>query len=343
MHGKVNSAPLSISGKVNPLKGDLLLDLKAEVKGMDLAPLSAYSGKYAGYGIEKGQLSFDVGYKVEDRKLTAENRLILDQLTFGSKVDSPQATKLPVLLAVSLLRDRNGVIDIKLPISGSLDDPQFSVGGIIVQVIVNLLSKAITSPFALLGSAFGGGEELAWLEFDPGRFAIPATGEKKLVTLAKALNDRPALKLEITGRTDPLIDKTGLARVSIDRKVRALKLKEEVAKGKSISQENIVVSPAEYPVLLKRVYKDEDFKKPRNLIGFQKNLPVPEMEKLMMANTKITDADLLALGNQRAQAVKEWLVTKGKVPVERIFILASKPIGKDAGKAKPNRVDFSLK
>ena len=238
---------------VNPLKGDLFLDLKAEVKGMELAPLSAYSGKYAGYGIEKGQLSFDVTYKIEDRKLTADNRLVLDQLTFGEKVESPQATKLPVLLAVSLLRDRNGVIDIKLPISGSLDDPKFSIGGIIVRVIVNLLAKAVTAPFALLGSMFGGGEELAWLEFDPGRSVIPAAGEAKLTTLAKALNDRPALKLEITGRTDPAVDKEGLARVSIDRKVRALKLKDLVAKGQSVPQDKLEVTKEEYPALLKQI------------------------------------------------------------------------------------------
>ena len=343
LRGKVNSAPLTIVGKVNPLKGDLFLDLKAEVKGMELAPLSAYSGKYAGYGIEKGQLSFDVTYKIEDRKLTADNRLVLDQLTFGEKVESPQATKLPVLLAVSLLRDRNGVIDIKLPISGSLDDPKFSIGGIIVRVIVNLLAKAVTAPFALLGSMFGGGEELAWLEFDPGRSVIPAAGEAKLTTLAKALNDRPALKLEITGRTDPAVDKEGLARVSIDRKVRALKLKDLVAKGQSVPQDKLEVTKEEYPALLKRVYKDADFKKPRNMIGLQKDLPVPEMEQLMIANAKSTDDDLVALGNQRAQAAKEWLVTKGKVPAERVFILASKGAGKENAKAKPSRVDFSLK
>ena len=343
VRGKVNSAPLTINGKVNPLKGDLFLDLKAEVKGMELAPLSAYSGKYAGYGIEKGQLTFDVSYKVEDRKLTAENRLVLDQLTFGNKVDSPQATKLPVMLAVSLLKDRNGVIDIKLPISGSLDDPKFSLGGVIVRVIVNLLTKAITSPFALLGSAFGGGEELGWMEFDPGRFRIPEAGEAKLATLAKALNDRPALKLEITGRTDPSVDREGLARVNIDRKVRALKIKDMVAKGQSAPEGRLEITKEEYPKLLKRVYSDEKFKKPRNALFLEKDLPVPEMEKLMIDNAQTTGDDLTALGNQRAQAVKEWLVSKGKVPVERVFILASKSTDKAAAKAKPSRVDFSLK
>ena len=128
LKGQVNSAPLTVDGKINPLKGDLTMDIKAAVSGMELAPLSPYSGRYIGYGIEKGKLSFDVTYKVENRVLTAQNRLVLEQLTLGEKVESPTATTLPVSFALSLLRDRNGVIDINLPIGGSLDDPQFSVG-----------------------------------------------------------------------------------------------------------------------------------------------------------------------------------------------------------------------
>lgn len=343
LRGQVNGAPLSIAGRINPLKGDLFLDVAASVKGMELAPLSAYSGKYVGYGIEKGKLSFDVAYQVENRKLTSQNRLILDQLTFGDKIDSPSATHLPVQLAVALLRDRNGVIDINLPVGGSLDDPQFSLGGIIVKVIVNAITKAITAPFALLGSLFGGGEELSWLEFDPGRAAIPAAGEAKLESLAKALTERPALKLEITGRTDPETDKEGLRRASIDHKLRLLKLKDLAAKGASADAGSVTLKPEEYAALLTRVYKDEKFPKPRNLIGLQKDLPVEEMEKLMLANAQVTDDDLTALGNRRAQAVKDWLVRNGQVSSDRIYIVASKSGGQGSEKAKPQRVDFSLR
>lgn len=353
LRGQVNQAPLSIVGKINPLKGDLALDIKADVKGMELAPLTPYSGKYVGYGIEKGKLSFDINYKIENRKLTAENRLILDQLTFGEKIESPTATKLPVLLAVALLRDRNGVIDINLPVGGSLDDPQFSVGGIIIKVIVNLITKAVTAPFALLGSLFGGGEELSYLEFDAGRYAISDSGEAKLKTLAKALGDRPALKLEISGHIDPETDREGLRRASIDRKVRALKLNDTVKKGESVDPASIVVTAEEYPQLLKRVYKDEKFPKPRNVVGLQKDLPVEEMEKLMVAHAQVGDDDMVELGNQRAQAVKEWLLKNGQVPQERVFLLAPK-VGaagakeqstddKGAAKAKGSRVDFALK
>ncbi len=166
------TAPVEIAGRLNPLARDLDLDLKAAATDIELPPMSPYAMKYAGYGIEKGKLSVDVRYRVERRKLSAENHVQLNQLTFGEKVDSPTATKLPVLLAVSLLKDRHGVIDVNLPISGSLDDPQFSVGGLIVQVIVNLLTKAVTAPFTLLAAAFGGGEELSHIEFAAGTAAL---------------------------------------------------------------------------------------------------------------------------------------------------------------------------
>ncbi len=347
LKGQVNSAPLAIAGSINPLKGDLTMDLKAEVHGMELAPLSPYSGRYIGYGIEKGKLSFEVAYKVQDRVLSAQNRLILEQLTLGDKVEGSSAGNLPVNFALALLRDRNGVIDINLPIGGSLDDPQFSIGGIIVKVIVNLITKAVTAPFALIGSLFGGGEELSNLEFAVGRANIDDTGETKLKSMAKMLTDRPALKLEITGRSDPETDREGLKQASIDRKVRALKLKDMVSRGQSGDIENLTITPQEYPALLKRVYSAEKFPKPRNMIGLQKDIPVDEMEKLMVTNTTVSDDDLTALANRRAQAVKDWLLQTGKIPEDRLFLLASKS-GPGAAKegtanAKASRVDFSLK
>lgn len=347
LHGLVNNAPLSIAGSINPLRGDLFLDLKANVRGMELAPLSAYSGRYVGYGIEKGKLSFEVAYRVDNRELSAENRLILDQLTFGDPVESPTATKLPVQFAVALLSDRNGIIDINLPIAGSLDDPEFSVGGIVVRLLVNAFTKAISQPFALLGALFGGsGAELSSLALDAGRATIPPTGEDKLRSLAKALAERPALKLDITGRIDPEADRAGLKRVSVERKVRALKMNDMRARGETPEPGKVVVSREEYPDLLKRAYRDEKFPKPRNMIGLPKDLPVGEMEKLMMDNAEIDEDDLIALGNQRAQAVKTWLQKNGQVPAERLFILAPKaaaPETKDKETLAAHRVDFALR
>jgi hypothetical protein len=200
-----------VSGRVNPLSAKPYLDLQADIKGIEMTSLSPYSGKYAGYAIEKGKMSLFVKYKIENDQLTAENRVFLDQLVFGNPVDSPDATKLPVTLALALLKNRNGEIDINLPISGSLNDPEFSMGGLVVKVIVNLLVKAVTSPFALLGSVFGGGEELSNVDFEAGRARDHAEQRRqRLENLARALVDRPALRLDIEGRADPGNDPEGL-------------------------------------------------------------------------------------------------------------------------------------
>lgn len=343
-----NVAPLTVAAQINPLSAKPYLDLQADVKGIELTSLSAYSAKYAGYAIDKGKLSVFVKYKIENDQLEAENRVFLDQLTFGEAVDSPEATKLPVRLAVSLLKNRNGEIDVNLPISGSLNDPQFSVGGVVVKVIVNLLAKAITSPFALIGSMFGSGEELSSVEFDAGRAALTPDTVKRLENLAKALIDRPGIKLDIEGKVDPELDPEGLKRARMERKVRALKREELTKKNvESGSAETVEVSAQEYPALLERVYRDEKFPKPRNMVGLVKSLPVEEMEKLILANSVVDEEDLRELGNRRAKAVRDWLVAH-EVPAERVFLLPSKAVAaeeKQDGdkKAKASRADFSLK
>jgi len=347
LRGKVdNSAPLEIVGKLNPFRQDRALDIRASVKDFELSSVSTYAAKYVGYGIDKGKLSAQLGYKIEDRKLSATNQVFLDQLTFGDKVDSPSALKLPVLLAVSLLKNSRGEIDLDLPVGGSLDDPQFSVGGIVVKVIVNLITKAITSPFALLGSIFGGNaEELAWLDFEPGFARLGPAADDKLKSIAKVMADKPGLKLEIAGRVDPATDRDGLLRATLLGKVEALKVKDMAKKGESLADDGrVTVSPGEYPALLTRVYKDEKFPKPRNMVGLTKDLPVAEMEKLILANTKVSDEDVRLLGQQRAQAVKAWLLDKGQVPAERVFVLSTHE-GDDGKqpKAKVSRVDFSLR
>lgn len=343
-----NVAPLNIKARINPLSAKPYLDLTAEIKGVELVPFSSYSGKYAGYAIEKGKLSLSVNYKIENNELTAENHVYLDQLSFGDPVESAQATTLPVRLAVALLKNSDGVIDLNLPISGSLNDPQFSIGSIVVKVIVNVLSKAVTSPFALLGSVFGGGEEMSNIDFDAGRARLLPEAQKRLGQLATALIDRPAVRLEIEGRVDPERDREGLKRASIDRKVRAAKREDLTKKGvESGAAETVEVSAQEYPALLERVYRAEKFPKPRNMIGLVKSLPVEEMEKLMMANAAVDDDDLQALGDRRARAARDALIER-RVTRERIFLLPTRvatetEAREGSGKGLGSRADFSLK
>jgi hypothetical protein len=203
----------------------------------------------------------------------------------------------------------------------------------------------VTSPFALLGAIFGGGEELAYIEFAPGLATLDATADGKLKTLTKALNDRPALKVDVIGRADPASDREGLKRASIDRKVRAQKMGELSRAGKApASASEVRVEAAEYPKYLTAAYKDESFPKPRNLIGMAKDLPVPEMEQLMLTHAQASDEDLRLLANERAQAVKGYLVDTAKVPAERVFVVAPKLTAEGIkDKGKTTRVDFSLK
>ncbi|SDP70122.1 protein of unknown function [Ralstonia sp. 25mfcol4.1] len=350
-----DDAPVSISGKVNPLGEQLYLDIAAKAAGVELTRLTPYAAKYAGYPITKGKLTVDVAYKIENGKLDAKNHLYLDQLTFGDKVDSPDAVKLPVLLAVSLLKDRNGVIDINLPVSGSLSDPEFSIGGVIMRVIVNLLTKAITSPFSLIASAFGGsGEELGYIEFAPGSSTLTDEGRKKIETVGKALNDRPSLRLEISGRIDPATDADGARRVWLDQRVAEAKQRDlrrsaqagaQAEEGEGGDQgAKVTVSKQEYPKYVEAVYKRESFKKPKNFIGLNKSLPPEEMERLLLENAPVTDAELRALADQRALAVKQSLERDGKVPDSKLFLTAPKLTAEGIkDKGAPNRVDFSIR
>lgn len=346
------AAPVDINGKINPLGKELFFDVNADAREIEMNSFSPYSGKYVGYGIEKGKLSFNVTYKVEDRKLSAHNKIILNQLTFGERVESPQATKLPVLLAVALLKDRNGVIDIDLPIGGSLDDPQFSVGGIILRLITNIITRAVTAPFTLLGSVFGAGdsqsgEELSYVEFDHGRSTLSPAAQSKISTLAKAMSNRPALRLELRSRVDPPTDVEGLKRLAIERKVKAQKLK-ELARGGDAppSLDEVKIDGAEYPQYLRAAYRQETFPRPRNAIGLLRDLPVAEMEKLMMQHAAAGEEDLRRLADERAQAVRTALVAAGQIEAERLAIVAAQPLsGEERAKLKgrPNRVDFALR
>ncbi len=343
LRGKLaNQAPLEITGKINPLAGDLFADLKVSFRDIDLPPFTPYSGKYAGYTIEKGKLTLDLRYLIDKRAITAENKAVIDQFTFGDKVESKDALSLPVQLAVSLLKDRDGRINLDVPVSGSLDDPKFKLGRVIWQIIVNLVTKAVTAPFALLGNLLGGsGEELSYLDFAPGSATPDAAGDAKLAQLAKALTDRPALGLEITGRVDPVKDLEGLRALAYERKLKAQKFAALSRTGQPpASVDAVTYGPDETEDLLRLAYKAEKFPKPRNAIGLEKRLPPEEMEKLILTAIVVGPDDLRQLGLQRAQAVKEALGTRHGVSAERLFQV--EPRAGASGAAR-SRAEFLLR
>ncbi|MDK9717735.1 MAG: DUF748 domain-containing protein, partial [Trichlorobacter sp.] len=323
LRGNLEShSPLQITGKINPLRDDLFVDLTISFKDIELSPATPYSGTYLGYEIDKGKLFLDLKYHIENKKLEASNKVFVDQFTFGKSVDSDKATKLPVRLGIALLKDRNGQINLDLPVSGRTDDPKFSIWGVVWQVVANLFIKAATSPFALLSSMMGSSEDLSSVTFAPGSAVLAPAEEKKLETLATALSQRPGLKVELSGFVDKQRDPEGYRAELLLQKMRQEKYL-ELAKSHQAKEgedaEKMIIQPAEYSRYLKAVYLKEKFPKPRNLIGMIKDLPDAEMKKLIIANTKVTDQDLQQLAAQRAAAVKNHLITKGKLESQRIF------------------------
>ncbi|MBW2512602.1 MAG: DUF748 domain-containing protein [Deltaproteobacteria bacterium] len=317
-------SPLSVSGFVNPLAEKLFLDLKLSFRDIDLSPMSPYSGNYVGYLIEKGKLNLSLEYKVEDNQLKATNEVFLDQFTFGQSVESEQATSLPVKLAVALLKDRNGEIHLDIPVYGNLEDPQFSIAGVVWTIIKNLLVKAATSPFALLGAMLGGGEEdFSSIHFDYGTARLSPVEQDKLQRMSRALLDRPGLDVEVSGFVDPDNDPEGYRKEQLSTEIRRLKyldLVEEEALPEGLGEDDVKVSAEEYADYLWQVYREKDFPKPRNFIGMTKKLPESEMEKLIYANTEVDEEVLGKLARERALAVQNFLSAEGQLPKERIFL-----------------------
>ena len=215
------SGPVAISGQLDPLGPKMFIDLHVDLKDVGLTPFSPYTGKFAGYELARGKLFLDVNARLDNRNVDMKNAVTLQQFTLGAPTNSPDATKLPVRLAIALLKDGDGKIVLDLPVRGSLDDPKFRISGVVLNVIGNLLTKAAASPFSLLGAMFGGGgDELAFQEFQPGEAVLKPKDLPKLETLTKALQGRPALNLEIAGAFDAGVDRHVLQQRRLSQIVR---------------------------------------------------------------------------------------------------------------------------
>lgn len=340
-----NESPLSVAGTLNPLADPLFLDIRLDFTDIELSPLSPYAGTYVGYLIERGKLNVALAYLVENGRLQSSNKLFFDQFTFGAKVESDKATALPVRLAVALLKDRNGEIHLDIPVSGDLNDPQFSVWGVVWQIVRNLLVKAVTSPLALLGALAGGGEDFSAIVFPFGSTALTDTELSKVKKIAEALRERTDLKIEVRGFVDPDNDPEGYRRELLEgsiRRAKLLTLRKEQGEAAPADADAVRVTPAEYSAYLWQVYRDTDFPKPRNLVGLIKHLPDAELEKLLLANTRIGTEELALLAQSRARAVVAALVEAG-IPRNRLFLAAPDMTAKPAAEgASRSRVEFSL-
>ena len=310
--GKVDEySPVDLSGEVNLLSADVYTNLALNFRNIELTTFNPYSGKFAGYSIAKGKLSTQMKYLVESRKLDAKHHIVVDNLEFGDKTDSKDAAPIPIKFGVALLKDSRGVIEVDLPVSGTLDDPKFSLASIIWKGIVGLLTNVIAAPFKALGSMFGGGEDLAFVDFQPGSAALSEPATQKLGTLTKGLLQRPELRLNVPLTVATATDSEATARQAL----AALVPPADPA------------APADESAKLARIEALETAH--RAQLTAVPDYPNPDLDAkidwlqaALLEHLKPGPAALEALGKQRAGAVRDALLANKGLNPERIFIVA---------------------
>ena len=336
--GKVDRyASFRIQGQINPLSEDAYTDLKLSFKNLALTTVSPYSGKFAGYPIKKGKLSLDLAYKLSENELIGENKVLVDQITLGSQVESPDATSLPIPLALALLKNRKGQIDIDLPVRGNLDDPDFSYGGIIWNALGNLIATVTTSPFSIVGGLLGGNsDDLQFVAFPAGGMELSPTEQEKLVALGKALSDRPGLRLEITGTADSGVDGKALAEAKLATQLKQAKFVQQPSSGEHApaSMELLELTNEEEAQYLMRLYvknfgtsaiskvEGTNNAQPTGSGGKSPKAPtVAQMKAKLLEGIFLDEGQLRVLAQQRAQQIREFLIQEGKVPSNQVFLV----------------------
>lgn len=347
LRGKAEgSASIEIDGQLNPLAQPLALDIRGKVDDLELPPLSPYSVKYAGHGIEQGKLAMAVRYQIApDGQLQASNQIVLKQLQFGERVEGSQAPNLPIRLAVSLLADSKGVIDIDLPISGSINDPQFRIGSIVWRMVLNLIGKAITAPFALIAHALGGAaDDFSQLDFAPGSALLDDGTRKRLRQVAQVMEKRADLRLTLEGQSDLERERSAYQQAELQQRLLQEKRRQLARSGKPVDQLELVEAPtpAEAAELLKQIYRRADIPKPRNLVGLARDLPAAEMEKLLLAAIAVDADRMRELALARATAARDELVRLG-IGQERLYLLAPSSPGADERQQWQPRVILGLR
>lgn len=319
-------SPVAISGEINPLAANQYLDLALSFSNIDLTIFNPYSGRFAGYDIAKGKLTTQIAYKIEQRKLDAKHHVVVDQLEFGAATGSKEAVPLPIRFVVSLLKDRNGVIELDLPVAGSLDDPQFKIGPLIWKVFVNLAGKIIDAPFKAIGALFGGGEELQYIDFAAGSAELDGEGQSRLAKLSSALASRPQLRLDV-----PLVLADNLDRGASAERALAEKLGAAAAGG-----ERMKALEAIYRELFQ---KAPDYPPPAATPEDTAIVRRAYLEAALLQKLTPDEAALQQLAKDRARAVQSALLAHPDIAAERIFIT----VGRDEAPVEQNLVRMKLK
>ncbi|WP_025129138.1 DUF748 domain-containing protein [Pseudomonas sp. PH1b] len=325
--GKVDRyAPVTIKGSVNPFDPMAALDIATSFKRVELTTLTPYSGKFAGYRIRKGRLNLDLHYMITKGQLKAENKLVVEQLQLGEKVDSPDAVDLPIRLAVALLKDTDGKISIELPISGDLNNPQFSVMPIVWQTLRNLVLRAAEAPFKFIGGLISGGgsEDLSSVSFAPGSSELSKESESALTTLAKALKERPALRLEIEGTSAQSSDGPLIAQQRLEREYQYNYYKILQRRGDKVpAQASLLQVPdGEKAPLLEGIYRTRlKQQPPAEWAQLSRDERSAKLREGLIKFWGASDVLLRQLGQERASSIKDFLVDKGQLADDRVYFI----------------------
>ena len=325
--GKVDRyAPVTIKGSVNPFDPMASLDIATSFKRVELTTLTPYSGKFAGYRIRKGRLNLDLHYMISNGQLKAENKLVVEQLQLGEKVDSPDAVDLPIKLAIALLKDTDGKISIELPISGDLNNPQFSVMPIIWQTVRNLVLRAAQAPFKFIGGLISGGgaEDLGTVSFTPGSSELSPEAQKALTTLAQALKERPALRLEIEGTAAQSSDGPHIAQDRLEREYQYNFYKILQRRGDKVpAQASLLKVPEdEKAALLEGIYRTRlKQQPPAEWADLSRDERAAKMSAALIDFWSKSEVLLRQLGQDRASSIKDFLVDKGQLADDRVYFI----------------------
>jgi len=308
LKGQVDAfAPVTLTGQFNVLGPSLFTDVDLHFRNISLPILDPYSDKFAGYDISEGKLSTEFHYQIDGRKLDAQHHLVIERLEFGAKTDSKQAVSLPIKFAVALLKDRNGTIDMNLPVTGSLDDPDFRLGGLIRKACVDLLMKAVTSPFALLGAVLGAGPDIQFIDFQPGQSGLDAAAIEKAKSVARALGERPSLAVEVPIAVVPDVDRPALAEAQFTDRLHAVQATAKTS-----------ATPLE---LLTRMYTETVGAAPALPAALAESAKLDFLGRAIRDHIHVGEADLTTLGQQRALALQQALLADSELAAERVFLV----------------------
>lgn len=320
-NGKVDRyAPVTIRGNTNLLIEQPVLDVAVTFSNLELTTFTPYSSTYAGYAIDKGQLSMKLNYKLQGNRLEGDNDITIKKLQLGEKIKSEQAKDMPLGLAIALLSDANGVIQMNLKVKGNLDQPDFSLGNIFWDVLGNTLRKAITSPFSLLASLTGGTEDLDELPFLLGEPALTPTLQIRLTKLAQALKERPKISMNIRGKVNFNEERPILQRQKLERVLTKIT-------GMPVDLDLLEQDPI-LQAALAEAYEarfNEELGDLADRLKLDEESPALRSQAVILLRDQqlITAKSLRNLAMRRAQNTKEYLVDTQGIAPERLFVLDS--------------------